>query len=393
MRTVHAARAAVGAAALAIAANATGAEWSLQPGIGVGITYDTNPELTTAEHDSSTGLFVNAGLGMRYATERSNIDLGAAWYYANYREEAVEDTNEPVVNLRSASRVTERQTLGLDGEYRRSTLYEQRAQASTGTGDIRDTDVGLANVQRDYWWLQPYWQVQVSELHSLDLRYRHTESNYDEILDDYKEDIATIAWSYALNPRDSLTVGIRGSRFDSPTADTRSTTSTAFLGLGRAFTATSRGDLYVGGARAKEETAGVEYEVTGYVFRVAFAQRTELSRLEVVASRDANPSGGGRLVGVDQLRIDMRGSVSPRSELWLRALIFRERVLEGEDPALDRNYGEIEPGWSWSWTPEVSLSASYRYRRQKYEVEESAASSNAVFAGIGYSWPKLAVSR
>jgi hypothetical protein len=359
----------------------------------VGVFYDTNPALTLDPHESSTGTFVDAILGAQYATERSQANLGAAWHGARYREEGYEDDDEGVINLRSFTRPTERQTLALDGEYRRSSLYEQRAQSEPGTGDIRDTDVGLARVRRDYWWAEPRWGVQMSERNALDVRYRHTAAQYDEILDDYDEDVGTIALAHALNPRDDIRFGVRGSRYRSPTAETRSTTGTVFLGFGRAFTATSRMELYVGGAKATEETGTEKYDVTGYVFRVGFSQRTELTRLELVMSRDAHPSGGGRLVASDQVRMDLHHRVAERSEVGLRALVFRDSVLQGEDPTLDRTYAEIEPGWSWSWTPELAVIASYRYRRQKYDVDENAASSNAVFAGLGYTWPKYSVSR
>jgi hypothetical protein len=378
---------------LLYAASADGAEWSLAPAVSLGVFYESNPALTTGEHESSTGAYANAILGAQYATERSQANLGAAWYGARYREEGYEDDDEGIIGLRSFTRPTERQTLGLDGEFRRSSLYEQRAQTEPGTGDIRDTDVGLARVRRDYWWAEPRWGVQMTERNALDLRYRHTEAQYDEILDDYDEDVGTIALAHTLNPRDEIRFGVRGSRYRSPAADTRSTTGTVFVGFGRAFTATSRGELYLGGAKATEETGAEKYDVTGYVFRAAYTERTELTRVEVLLSRDAHPSGGGRLVASDQIRIDARRDVSARSEIWLRALVFRDSVLQGEDPTLDRTYGDIEPGWSWSWTPELAVIASYRYRRQKYDVDENAASSNAVFAGLGYSWPKYSVSR
>lgn len=379
--------------ALMCATVAQAAEWSLTPSAGLGVFYDTNPGLVTTDHQSSSGAYGNAVLGFQYATERSQANLGAAYYGARYREEGYENDDEGVIGLRSFTRPTERQTLGLDGEYRRSSLYEQRAQTEPGTGDIRDTDVGLARVRRDYWWAEPRWVIQMTERNALDVRYRHTEAQYDEILDDYDEDIGTIAVAHTLDPRDDIRFGVRASRYRSPSADTRSTTSTVFLGFGRAFTATSRMELYAGGAKATEETGTEKYDVTGYVFRAGLTQRTELTRLELVLSRDAHPSGGGRLVASDQVRVDLNHRVAERSEIWLRAWVFRDSVLEGEDPTLDRTYAEIEPGWSWSWTPELAVIASYRYRRQKYDVNDSAASSNAVFAGLGYSWPKYSISR
>lgn len=382
-----------GAAVGLYAAAATGAEWSLAPSVGLGVYYDTNPALITGEHESSSGAYGNAILGFQYATERSQANIGAAYYGARYREEGYENDDEGVIGLRSFTRPTERQTLGLDGEYRRSSLYEQRAKTEPGTGDIRDTDVGLARVRRDYWWAEPRWGIQMTERNALDIRYRHTEAQYDEILDDYDEDIGTVAVAHTLNPRDDIRFGVRGSRYRSPSADSRSTTSTVFLGFGRAFTATSRMELYVGGAKATEETGTDKYDVTGYVFRVGFTQRTELTRLELVLSRDAHPSGGGRLVASDQVRMDLHHRVAERSEIGLRAWVFRDSVLQGEDPTLDRTYAEIEPAWSWNWTPELAVITSYRYRWQKYDVNETAASSNAVFAGLGYSWPKYSVSR
>jgi hypothetical protein len=91
--------------------------------------------------------------------------------------------------------------------------------------------------------------------------------------------------------------------------------------------------------------------------------------------------------------MDLRQATSTRSEFWLRLLAFRDRVLEGEDPALDRTYAELEPGWQWSWTPELGLEASYQYRMQKREVDSETAQSSAVYVGLGYTWPKASVSR
>ncbi len=79
--------------------------------------------------------------------------------------------------------------------------------------------------------------------------------------------------------------------------------------------------------------------------------------------------------------------------LDIRASIFRNKVLEGSDPDIDRRYYELIPGLSWQWRPEWAFSVEYRYREQKFDTNPETAKSKALFGGLRYSWGRQVTSR
>jgi hypothetical protein len=89
----------------------------------------------------------------------------------------------------------------------------------------------------------------------------------------------------------------------------------------------------------------------------------------------------------------MSRKISPMVNFNIRANVFRNKVLEGSDPNVDRRYYELIPGLSWQWRPEWAFGLEYQYRKQKFDAAPETAKSNAFFAYVNYSWPKQVTSR
>ena len=122
-------------------------------------------------------------------------------------------------------------------------------------------------------------------------------------------------------------------------------------------------------------------------------QRSELTTLDGVISRDVQPSGVGQSVISDQFRMYMARKVSPMLDLVITAKVFRNKVLEGSDPNVDRRFYQLIPALSWHWRPEWTFSTQYWYTRQKFDVDPKAAESNAVYVVVTYAWPQQVASR
>ena len=122
-------------------------------------------------------------------------------------------------------------------------------------------------------------------------------------------------------------------------------------------------------------------------------QRSELTTLDSVISRDVQPSGVGQSVISDQFRMYLNRKVAPLLDLTITAKVFRNKVLKGSDPNVDRRFYQLIPGLSWHWRPAWVVSAEYDYTRQKFDADPKSAESNALYAIVTYAWPRHVASR
>lgn len=193
-----------------------------------------------------------------------------------------------------------------------------------------------------------------------------------------------MSYSRAVTDRNDASITVNFARFD-PETDDEARTVQLLGGLRRAFSDTLRGDFNAGVSRTRTEAGTQEETSSGFVFSAGLEQRAETSTLDGVISRDVTPSGLGRTVRSDQVRVRWTKQTAPTVAFVLQGHLLRNRALEGEDPVVDRRYYELIPELRWQWLEDLYVSGSYRYRRQKYDAEDEAARSNAYFLGIAYT--------
>lgn len=381
----------VGVIALFASEAGMAAEWIFEPSIAVGATYDDNIDLATEPRDSVSGYEIVPRMRVRANTEASKTTLDAYVAYTDYREsDIVEDKSEFVGYLTDERKTSERGTLNFRGDYRRDTLFE-RVDFGTGTGDLEDVDIGLSTsteVRRHRRTLDPRWTWLLSERSAIRLGYRFTGTSYANAagtgLVDYRQHSVGATYSRSVTDRNDVELTVNAARFD-PDIDEESRTLQVLGGLRRAFSDTLRGNFAAGVSSTRVEAGGEDDTSSGVIFRAGLEQRAERSTLDGVVSRDIVPSGLGRALETDQLRIRWTLKTAPTVDFVLRSHLLRNRVLEGEDPGIDRRYYEIEPELRWHWLPDLFVSGSYRYRRQKFDAASDAAKSNAYYLGLAYS--------
>lgn len=367
------------------------AEWIFQPSVDLSSMYDDNVDLTTDSNVSTSGYILAPRFSLKRNTETSKLDLDAYGAFTDYQRGEVEDRSEAVASLRSRTQTSERGTLGIDGDLRRDTLFERLTQGR-GVGDLRDVDIGLSTstrVRRTYVAANPYFDWWLTERSSMRLGYRLTDVSFSNAentaLVDYKDHVLSGTYTRQLSERNSGSLTANVVRYRPDTTSSESDTVQLLAGINRKFSESMHGYVAVGGSETKQTDAGVEERTSGAVYRAGLEQKSEISQLDTVISRDVSPSGIGRSLRTDQFRIRWLRKTAPTVDFVLEGQWIRTRVLEGSDPTIDRDYVEIGPHLSWHWLEHWAVSGGYRYRRQKYDADTNSADSNAVFLGVTYA--------
>ena len=369
------------------------AEWSLDPAASVALGYESNAALTTGPHDSVSNYVLSPSLTIRRTTETSAVNLGLLANATNYSGNEFEDTREGQVALSSFVQSTERTRLGLDALVRWDTLFEW-AVLGSGTGNIQDIDIGLAatKVRRNYRELQPSAGYALTERSSVTFRYRLTDVLFDDVgttgLVDYQQHFLSGTYSRKLTVVNDLNVVIQGSQYR-PAAGTDADTVGILAGISHTFSPTANAGFLAGVSKTTETLADdSQVDSRTFTLEARATQRSELSQLDGIISRDVQPSGSGKSVAADQLRVYWNRYLSPTTAFLLRTTIFRNHTLEGSDPLVDRRYAEAAAGLGWNWTPEWSFSVAYTYRNQKYDADSDSAQSSGVSVALAWAPPR-----
>jgi hypothetical protein len=374
------------------------AQWSFEPSIGLATSRDDNPTLATGTQESATAVSIYPRMRWGRTTETSAVNIDAQVSATEYSGDQVPDTDSQTLTLYSYVQSTERAKWSLDSEYRRNILFES-TQTTSGTGNLRDTDVGLATqkVRRESLNAQPSWSYALTERSSLGIRYVINNVSFENIagtgLEDYKDHLLQATYSYRITQRDDLSFSIGHSAYRPDVSNTKSDTNSFLMGISHAYTETTQGRFMVGYGKTSEKAPTVIEDTSNYVLEAGLTQRSELATVDAVISRDVQPTGAGRSVLSNQFRLNLSRKISPMVSLNIWANVFKNKVLEGTDPDIDRRYYEVVPGLNWQWKPEWSFLLQYHYRKQKYDAITETATSKALSAGVNYSWPKQVTSR
>lgn len=366
------------------------AEWSVQPAVSTAVGRDSNPLLAIGTHESTTVASVTPSMRIQGKTERSGVDVGLVLNYRYFSSDQVENRDRQILSFNSFSETSERNKLGLSGEFRRDDLRET-VDSAVGVGG-GDSDVGLiqADVTRNWRSLRPSWTRAVSERSSVQVSYDFTDVSFENAvgtgLVDYTDQNLALTFSHNINPRDSFNVITSNSRYRASAIDNSTDTSRLLIGIARAFSETSHGSLAVGGSSTRANVANTVDRSSGFVLEANAREVSDIMELDGTISHDVSPSGVGQSVQSDQLRLRLARGLTPKLSFSLRTTILKNKVLEGSDPTVDRRYYEIEPALDYQWMPQWFFRAAYSYRYQKFDADPTSAASSAVYIGVAYNW-------
>jgi hypothetical protein len=387
------------------------AEWSMEPSVAARTVYNDNFELSAAPHPGVWGVILSPDVEFSGHTETLNVTGGLRLNVNRYFGERGLDSTDHLLTLRSSYK-TERDLVGLNIDSVRD---------STLVSELFETGVVQARRQRDRLSANPSWSRYLTEATAITASYGYNSVHYADTagtsLIDYRDQTATLGLRTNLSERDLVSVAAYYDRFETDPKRFEANTYGIQAGYDRAFSETLHGTLVIGarktGSRISAHALVCEGPIlfgicfgdvttvtsvassnsTGYTLVASLDKTFETALMSGSLSRAINPSGVGALVQTDRLGVKWTQQWSPTLSASVDASVYQSRYVGNINPASNSRYYRIEPRVSWRITQWWTLSGGYSYSHVKYENRSVAASANAIYAVLSYTWPKLTVSR
>jgi len=369
------------------------AAWSIDSDVGLRNQYDTNRSLTTASHDSVSGVSLIPRIDVSRETETSRNRITARLLSTRYSDKNVKDTD---VQFLAADYLTKglRNSFRIKADYQRDTTLVTLNDIESGDdtsdlGDPSDSDLGLTRtrVVRNNVRITPEWSFKMSETYSLGLKYAYRKRDFSgdtsSGLVGFDTNTYNLNLAKILDEKSTVSYDVGFSKFD-PADDTKSENSSIGISYVHKFTELSNVQFVVG-LRDTESPSG---NTDGSVYKLSFVDRAEISNINVEFSQDIDSSSVGNVVEKNQLNVRYRRRFTQLSSLIIRARAFKSKSVE-DNAASDRNFMSIEPMLRFKLSKNYDADFSYRYRYQKFDNADQSTDSNSIFVGIVYSFDKL----
>ena len=334
--------------------------WEAEYGLSLTAGYDDNYRLTESNELETSSAGIRLFSSAEGETEISSLRIGASAGATNYSESEIDDSDFYGLSL-DTSRSGERFTgsLGLSLESR-STAETERLD----TGVIEDGNRETVTVS-------PGISYAVNERNSMSLGLSAQDVSYDtESQTDFKNNAATLSWTYRLDETSNLTGSYNFSRYDPDSEDDE--TDTQSVGIGYGWSA-SEATSYVFSTGYTDVDRPDDSE-NGYNFAFSINhERDERNTFTFAVSNSYQPSGEGQVREENRLSLAWAHALSDRAQFTLSS-----SAVETDD----RDYFTIQAGANYSYTPQLNLAASFRHAMQESDFED--ASSNSVFFTLSY---------
>ena len=368
------------------------AEWVMNSSIGLRNQYDTNRTLTTAPHDSVTGVSIIPSIDFAKNTEITRNRITARLQSSRYSDEDIRDSDVQILAFRHETKGL-RNTFNITGNYRRdttfATLTDIEFDDESGLGDSSDSDEGLTKTKakRKDLVINPEWSYRMSESYSLGLSYRYRNREYsgdaNTGLVEFNANAYAFALDKVLDQKNAISYIMRFSEFN-PTDNTKTEDTSIGLTYRYKFTELSGINLVVG----LRNTDSPDGNSDGSIYKISFNTRSEITRFYIDISRDLAGSGTGSVVERVQLDVRYNQRLTELTALSIRARAFDNKSVDNNTSS-DRTYMLIEPRLNFRLSRNFRADVSYRYRYEKFDNSDQSADSNAIFLGIIYSFDKL----
>jgi hypothetical protein len=354
--------------------------WSIQPLIGLGAQYSSNPVLVANEvrSEANAALFVNSPINydedafhfaavpnLRYSSQSGYSSVTSDYYHL--------DTSAQFSNELGALNLTE-------SLYRDSSLFYAGGLAN-GIGVRRDTSTSDINWQHSF---TERAQLQVDLATS---RVLFQQSQLVSGLVDYRYSSASPSYAYQINERDSLRLVGGVSRYYSLNSLTSSQSENLQLGYDHKLSELWTITATYGYAKSNNSCdfiyfgyfLGVDRSTeNGAVYSINSTRQDEHLSLNFAVSRALTPTGLAFLTRQDRLSI---GGSYAESERWsyggsITWQALRNPVQGGG--STEAHYFSANLSATWHWTEQWLATLSATRIAQSYDAPSVSAASTGV---------------
>lgn len=393
-----------------VGAHAAHGAWQVVPEISIGIESDDNPRLvdddTAAElgrDDVASRLLAEARWRLLNSGQRGELAVTPALRTDSYADEVHEDFQSTDGFVRSNGTYRwERALIGFDADFSNERILgSEFLVAEPDDPDLAEpnpTDTVLLglNERRRRFVLNPYTEVTTGGLHLVRIDARLQDVSYDGDMQTARSDFneAALGTEYVrrLDARNSLSGGLRVSRFEADRNDNEADTVGIELGFSRDLSEIWSLDLRLGTQRSdttfmNADALTVTTTQDDATFGLGFRKRSETGRMNIDLQRNVAPDSFGSLVIRNQLRLALLRQMSPTLNGVVAIRAIESENAGGDLAPTDRVFGRLELGLDWSFAELWSLFIKYNHSTRREDLAALSsidARSNALALGFRY---------
>lgn len=387
-----------GCALLALASvPAFAADVSFRPEGEAGVEYNSNRDLRFDNAKASEGYSLDVGGTLKIATPLSTTTIRPVIGYVDYPD-ADENSLQSVLDLQSVRR-GERTTTSLFGRFDRRDTYNSELASSEfnpinpNLPTTPETGRISANGKRTLITAVPTFRYAVNEragwnlsgtVQSVDYSGDGAGTRYVP----YTYYSASTSVDWQLSPLSNLAVGVFGTRSDNKDDDGKAdgkgvnavwTQRPNERYTGRFELNVSRDDVTtIRPVTSRDQSTNIGANYTG-------SFRGQISRVDLSIGRTITPSGAGGTFRADQVQVEYRRDLSPRTEFMLATRYIKYATLASGSTAGDYDYLNARMGLKRMVTRTWYLSGSLEYLREKFKGTDGGTANNGrAFVSIGY---------
>lgn len=380
---------ALGWSAVALAVN-----WEVAPRIEVGGQYDDNYRLQLpGAEDSVSGGALHAQFEFRTVDPVHDFRFLPGVHATYFPGDTDDDSTNPFVEL-GWDRKGQRSRVGFSSGWARESVTETD-RLGTGDGDLGAPvggDSGYITLQnrREMARFEPSASFEVSERSTVELYGQYWDVDYEEEVAgyyvSYSNVLASLGYSYKLDPRSSLSLRGTWNKYDPTGFGNTAEGYGATAEWTRQITEKSEAYLRAGFQHMDfDRPAGGSTSDTNYLAGAGINWTGQLTQVFLDATRTIEPNPTGFTVERDQVRLRVTRNLRPLLSAFVGLRALKDSAADGDEVLFrGRRYGVASLGLQWRASRNWAVLAQYNYTRQKYDGEPTSAKSNSAFLSVVY---------
>jgi hypothetical protein len=385
-------------AALVVGTTAGAAEIYYQPIVSLQTTYNNNLDLDPLHKQGAEGYFADAATNIGIATPRSETLLQPRLLYNYYPSVQGRNRLEGFLNL-NTHYTWERNRFSMSGFYdHRDDVNAEQPSAvqNTVNPELGTTTTTTGRVQvgttRDYVVLTPTFTHTLTPLSSIGVatEYQRASFNPSDTSShvDFNYYMGRLFYSKTIDLRTDVSMGAYGSRYDSGSIDSHTTSGGVQLNGGYNWSEVLRSTLTVQWQRTKIQEPSPHFiDATADPWAASFntVYKGQISSYAFSIGRTIYPSSAGGLYTTDQVRGQYDRDFSQRLHFMGALRYFRDRTTSaGTSGNNSRNYATGTVRLQYMLTKTFFVAGAYSHTYQKYQFDPSGAQADLISLSFGY---------
>ena len=373
------------------------AEYSLVTQANIRAEYNDNIFITSAPHDSVTGLVVSPQARLVAKEQNWQSYLNTKLVVNRYSDDAL-DSNDLLFDWKN-NYTFERHVVSLDVKYNKdSTLNSTSSDFGIVARRVRSRSKSFA----------PSYQYMLNERARLTVSAARTRVDYsDEIgFIGYSLNSVSGSWLQAVSESDTFSLTLQGTRYESDRGLYKYDLNVIQLGLQHQFSKLWSFNGAIGNSRrsaSNQTTSTINFfgqtvsvvqvnnsTTTGLILDAVLTRELEKGDIAVTLSRNNTTNAFGGLNEISTFKV---ASQYQLTELWRQVMSLRYEdvnAVSAGSRVTDRTVLLFEFRMIRQIDRRWKINASYRYAARQFDaVSAGDAFSNRIYLGMTYNFPDI----